>query len=276
MTAHPVPFAKPRFALNAALRNRSYFLIARTGLTERFLLLYPEKDTESSQTAGERLWPKEAEGEDCMKKKKAAIIWLLAAVLLAAGCSGGFDASMYVRGALNNIYLGDPTEYMELVDITEEEAAEEYEQGIEVEADYFLQYYGIGEVSDEVYQQIVDMYKTIYQQSRFEVQEAVRNGDDYNVEVLISPIDVIVNSEEDISAAVDEFVASVDPADYPDDLSINDALAQLVVDVINENMPELGWLDQKSVIVKVEKDEAGYYGLSSDAISQLDQDIIAY
>lgn len=211
-----------------------------------------------------------------MKKKRVAIICVLAAVLLLAGCGGGFDASGYVRGVLNNIYLGDSAEYTKMVDITEEEAAEEYEQGIEVEADFFLQYYGIGEVSDDVYQQIVDMYKTIYQQSKFEVQEAIKNGDDYNVEVLISPIDVIVNSEEDISAAVDEFVAAADPADYPDDLSINDALARIVVDVINGNMPELGWQDQKSIIVKVEKDDAGYYGLNSDAISQLDQDMIAY
>lgn len=211
-----------------------------------------------------------------MKKKRVAIICVLAAVLLLAGCGGGFDASGYVRGVLNNIYLGDSAEYTKMVDITEEEAAEEYEQGIEVEADFFLQYYGIGEVSDDVYQQIVDMYKTIYQQSKFEVQEAIKNGDDYNVEVLISPIDVIVNSEEDISAAVDEFVAAADPADYPDDLSINDALARIVVDVINGNMSELGWQDQKSIIVKVEKDDAGYYGLSSDAISQLDQDMIAY
>ena len=211
-----------------------------------------------------------------MKKKRVAIICVLAAVLLLAGCGGGFDASGYVRGVLNNIYLGDSAEYTKMVDITEEEAAEEYEEGIEVEADFFLQYYGIGEVSDDVYQQIVDMYKTIYQQSKFEVQEAIKNGDDYNVEVLISPIDVIVNSEEDISAAVDEFVAAADPADYPDDLSINDALARIVVDVINGNMPELGWQDQKSIIVKVEKDDAGYYGLSSDAISQLDQDMIAY
>ena len=211
-----------------------------------------------------------------MKKKRVAIICVLAAVLLLAGCGGGFDASGYVRGVLNNIYLGDSAEYTKMVDITEEEAAEEYEQGIEVEADFFLQYYGIGEVSDDVYQQIVDMYKTIYQQSKFEVQEAIKNGDDYNVEVLISPIDVIVNSEEDISAAVDEFVAAADPADCPDDLSINDALARIVVDVINGNMPELGWQDQKSIIVKVEKDDAGYYGLSSDAISQLDQDMIAY
>ena len=209
-------------------------------------------------------------------KKKTAVIFMLAAVLMLAGCVGGFDATKYVRGVLKNIYLGDSAEYCEMVDITKEEAADEYEQGVEVEADFFLQYYGIGGVSDEVYQQIVDMYKTIYQQSKFEVQEAVKNGDDYNVEVLIDPIDVIVNSEEDISAAVDEFIETADPEDYPDDQSINDALAEVVVDVINGNMPKLGWLEQKSIIVKVEKDSEGYYGLTSDAISQLDQDMIAY
>ena len=81
---------------------------------------------------------------------------------------------------------------------------------------------------------------------------------------------------DDTSPSAAPEVPAPDPADYPDDLSINDALARIVVDVINGNMPELGWQDQKSIIVKVEKDDAGYYGLSSDAISQLDQDMIAY
>lgn len=71
-----------------------------------------------------------------MRKKRAAIVCVLAAVLLLAGCGGGFDADRYVLGVLNNIYLGDSTEYREMVDITEEEAAEEYEQGIEIEADF--------------------------------------------------------------------------------------------------------------------------------------------
>ena len=127
---------------------------------------------------------------------------------------GGFDASKYVQGVLNNIYLGDSAAYMEMVDITAEEAKEEYEQGVEVEADFFLQYYGLDTVSDEVYQEIVDMYHQIYSKSKFEVKEAVKNGDDFNVEVVISPIDVIVNSEDAISAAVDEFIANANADDY--------------------------------------------------------------
>ena len=142
-----------------------------------------------------------------MKKMAAAVVAMVTALALTA-CAGGFDASKYVQGVLNNIYLGDSAAYMEMVDITAEEAKEEYEQGVEVEADFFLQYYGLDTVSDEVYQEIVDMYHQIYSKSKFEVKEAVKNGDDFNVEVVISPIDVIVNSEDAISAAVDEFIAN--------------------------------------------------------------------
>ena len=167
-----------------------------------------------------------------MKKMAAAVVAMVTALALTA-CAGGFDASKYVNGVLNNIYLGDSTGYMDLVEITAEEAKEEYEQGISVEADFFLQYYGLDSVSDDVYQQIVDMYKQIYSKSKFEVKEAVKNGDDYNVEVVVSPIDVIVNSEEAISTAVDDFVANANPDDYTDEQVLNDDLAKLVIKVIN-------------------------------------------
>ena len=210
-----------------------------------------------------------------MTKMAAAVVAMVTALALTA-CAGGFDASKYVQGVLNNIYLGDSAAYMEMVDITAEEAKEEYEQGVEVEADFFLQYYGLDTVSDEVYQEIVDMYHQIYSKSKFEVKEAVKNGDDFNVEVVISPIDVIVNSEDAISAAVDEFIANANADDYADEQAVNDALAKLVVDTINGNMANLGYQTEKSIIVKVEKDAQGYYGISDDAISALDQDMIAY
>ena len=122
----------------------------------------------------------------------------------------------------------------------------------------------------------IDMYHQIYSKSKFEVKEAVKNGDDFNVEVVISPIDVIVNSEDAISAAVDEFIANANADDYADEQAVNDALAKLVVDTINGNMANLGYQTEKSIIVKVEKDAQGYYGISDDAISALDQDMIAY
>ena len=209
-------------------------------------------------------------------KKKMAAVWLLAAALFFAGCIGGFDASAYVKGIMDNLYLGDSAGYRQMTDISEEEAAREYELGIEAETDFFLRYYGIGEISGGVREKIEELYRTIYSRSRYEVLEAVPVRDGYQVEVQISPVDVIVNSDADINAAVGAFVLEMDPADYADDRSLNDALAELVVDVITENLPKLGWQDPKSVIVKVEKDGEGRYALGSDAVSSLDQEIISY
>ncbi len=208
-------------------------------------------------------------------RKKAAVLTAMVLALVLTACGAGFDATKYVDGVLKNIYLGDSTTYREMVEITEAEAEEEYLAGIEVEADFFLSYYGL-EVSDEIYQQIVDMYKEIYSHSKFEVKEAVKNEDSYNVEVLISPIDVIVNSEDAIMEAITEFTETANPDDYADEQAIYDAMAQIVIDIINGNMANLGYQDQKSVIVKVEKDAQGYWGVSDDAISALDQDMIAY
>ena len=102
------------------------------------------------------------------------------------------------------------------------------------------------------------------------------DGDAYLVEVRISPIDVVVNSREDVNAAVGAFVLKTDPADYADDRSLNDALALMVADVLLKNLPQSGWQEPRSVIVKAEKGEDGYYRLSGNAVSLLDQEIIAY
>ena len=98
----------------------------------------------------------------------------------------------------------------------------------------------------------------------------------YNVEVLISPIDIIVKNTDAISTTIDDFIATMNPDDYADEQSAYDAVMVSIVDLINADMENLGYEDEISVIVKVEQDENGYYGLSSDAIGQLDQEIIAY
>ena len=54
-----------------------------------------------------------------MKRMAAAVVAMVTALALTA-CAGGFDASKYVNGVLNNIYLGDSTGYMlSLIHISE-------------------------------------------------------------------------------------------------------------------------------------------------------------
>lgn len=209
-------------------------------------------------------------------KKVGSVVLIMAMVLSLTGCAGGFDASKYVKGIMENVYYGEATNYMELVEITKEEAYEEYESGIKVEADYFVQYYNLEEISDDVYQTIVDMYKEIYKAAKFDVKDAVKNGDDYNVEVVISPISLITDSEDEIIEKWEELNNTLNPDDYASNMEINDEYANAVISVIKKNMSNIGYGADKSVIVKVEKDTNGYYMISDDAMMNLDTEVIAY
>ena len=75
--------------------------------------------------------------------KKRNVCMLLAAALscslLLTACGGGgvsaFDATKYIQGLLDKTYLGEFDEYMNVVDITENECEDDYISGLESEAE---------------------------------------------------------------------------------------------------------------------------------------------
>ncbi len=190
--------------------------------------------------------------------------------------AGEFDASGYVNGVLRNIYFGDSFAYREQVNITEEEAREEYEEGLSVEADFFMEYCGIPTLSDDVYQELKNMYRQIYQYSKFEVKEALKDGVDYQVEVLISPIDIISKNMDGLSELIDSFTETITEDNYSDEQEVYDAVMREIIAFIKDDMDNLGYEDQVSVMIMVEQDVDGYYGISSEAVSAIDQEIIRY
>ena len=49
-----------------------------------------------------------------------------------------------------------------------------------------------------------------------------------------------------------------------------------IIAFIKDDMDNLGYEDQVSVMIMVEQDVDGYYGISSEAVSAIDQEIIRY
>ncbi len=262
--------------------------------------------------------------EDIPKRKTCGkigqAVCLLALFLLLGGCASmnsgnssqmtaafaifspfaeaDFDAAGYVQGILDNIYLGDSGQYRRMVEITEEEAYAEYLAGVEAEADYFLKYYNL-EVSEELREDIIKLYQQIYAKAQYEVTGVTKapEGESYQVEVVISPIDVFLHSEEDILDAVAVFIEKADSADYfspeidvmadfwenvnlekfeKEKQQLSDEICRIILKTIRENLPESDYLEERTVVVKVEKDSNGFYSSDSEAIAQMDREIIAY
>ena len=105
-----------------------------------------------------------------MKKRiKQMGALLLAAALCAglAGCGGGgltaSDATVYVQGLMDRTYLGQYNQdYMDLVGVTEEEMEQNYEDGIQVEAEFFCYYFEIEDASEELMEEIRAFYRELY------------------------------------------------------------------------------------------------------------------
>ena len=87
-------------------------------------------------------------------KRVTAAALSLTFVLSLSACGGGGlsadDATTYVQGILDENYKGvyDP-DFLELIDITENEAEETYLSSLETEADFFASAFLIDDLTDE-------------------------------------------------------------------------------------------------------------------------------
>lgn len=219
---------------------------------------------------------------------KNFVVLVMACVMVVslAACSQTLDAIMmqeldatsYVRGVLKATYLGDFKEYMEFVDVDETEAQEDYLAGLEVEMEYFADYFDISEPSDKTKANIVELYKKIYAKSKFEVKDAVKSDSGYNVEVVISPIDILHKADDDFNAYVDDFNARYQTGEFDSltDEQYEDEFAKGILEIVEAYIPQIGYEADKSIVVQVKQDSDGLWFISEEDITNMDEWIVAY
>lgn len=198
----------------------------------------------------------------------AAMALGLSACDLGGGGVSSMDASIYVRGLINQTFLGQFDEdYLKLVDSDEAESQEIYDGNLDVDVDNFAYYYAIDTVSDDLREQIRQLYKDMYAKSKFEVKDAVKSDStSYSVEVVIEPLDIYQRVDsvlEDTMTAFSEqyFIehpevleSSGEPGDPAYD-AYDAAYGQTIVDLFREKLPEAGYFDAQSVVVQLKLNE---------------------
>lgn len=233
--------------------------------------------------------------------KKKSILALAAAAALAvslAGCTSTEDSiKTLVDGNIASIYLDQQNEdYLTLTGQTADEAHQAYEDGIDVEAEYFCNYFGItdsslGEtyddfVTDDIKTEIRDLYKEIYSHTQYTVGDVTKLSDgSYTVQVTVSPINImdlattaVENGTDNAYTQFVESAASLDVSSMTEEEYVQYSMdyAQACIDLVEEQMANIGYEDDKTQSIQVQKDSDGLYRMNDDDWSIFDSYVIYY
>lgn len=231
-------------------------------------------------------------------KKHGVCTTMLAAGVLAGVLSGCGSLSLnmgdesdrmknYVQGYLDLTYKGHfNDEYLQEMDLTEEEAQERYEQGIQVEVEFFQSNVGIFEYpTEEITQKLTELYKEIYSHSDYTVVSSNKlDSGNYVVEVTVRPIDIMTNFTPDDFQAIfetalaDMGVTTQEQLDTMGDeeyQKVDQLYAQQVVQMLEEKMSSIGNGEEKSFTVQIE-DDGDMWSPSRDDFDAIDLAIIDY
>ena len=137
------------------------------------------------------------------------------------------------------------------------------------------------ETTDRLTAELVEMYREVYAHSKYTVDSASRMDENtYSVKVTVEPIDIFHLVADDLdNGAMDELNSR-----YPESFESEAQYAQYevewverMIELVYENLPDLGYLDPTSTLVQVSWDEdENLWGIPDDDFWSLDALIIDY
>ena len=207
-----------------------------------------------------------------MRKVMKKLIVFLASVTVAGsltGCSA-FDASGYVNAILNNAYYNDSVAIVEQQAATAEEALVVYEAGMKAKLDATL---ADVLVSDELYQDYIQLYKDLYANAKFTVGEAVKIDDEtFEVTVSYEKMQVFSEAIADYEVEVADFVnkwteSTLSGGEKPSDEEMNDYLFTKFKECIGEAMTEISYANPQTMVIKVELQENVWVANQEDLLA---------
>lgn len=240
-----------------------------------------------------------------MKRISKLAVVLAAALTLSlalTACDGiplpgsSFDATTYIKGTLDSTYLGIHDEaYLDLVESTEKECEEYYEQNITAEYEQrFSRYFEIDDeyITDETRDGIKDLLRQVYSNAKYEVEAATKlDGGEYSVKVTFHPISLFADFyEDDYDAFADELNAryedvTTEMLDAMTDeeyeafqLKYQEDWASSLLKAMEPKLASVAYQDAVTKLIRVYPDENdnNYYTISDEDYMSMDGLILAY
>jgi len=206
---------------------------------------------------------------------------ILSLSLPLSGCASAKNqVTDFVSGQLALIYRGEYTDsFMAMTHLTPYDCQKLYDAGFNFEPTSFASDFAIdlSLVDSKVSEQILYMYKQIYQHSSFHVSYAGQNDDTYLVRVKIYPLDTLRQAKDHFTELTDSWQARSDAGEF-DGLSGREyetLWANAVIDFVSSFVPLTRTLNSShTVTIRVTLDENGVYWIDHDSLRQIDVFVI--
>ncbi len=196
---------------------------------------------------------------------------------LLSGC-GSFDATGYVKGGLDALYLGEVSdEYLELVVDSRDECLAMYEENILNEAKNFCQMFYV-DVNGEPDEALVSLYKDIFARSRYEVGEAEKTAEGYTVKVMVYPIAVFTESYEELDMYDRDFTQRFNDGEFAEisGSELGKEYLHGMIDIIENSLEGAGYLEPETLVLHLSLDSDGTCHINDEDYAELHNTIIAY
>lgn len=229
-----------------------------------------------------------------MKSMKRILCALLAVLLLTCLSACGDkdkkeegaleeDLAALVQGKLDELYLGQYSEsFLSTMGVTAEDCQQEYQENLEINAEYFARYFEIDNLTDELKAELVEFYKELFSKAQYTVGE-VSQIDETNwaVNVALKPIDLPQQMLDGWDEWMEPFRAKYAGADFD---TMGESVyqkadaewARYAIDLAKDRLQELSYRDEEALAVQVIQNEDGSWTISENDIYTIDDYIVYF
>lgn len=233
-------------------------------------------------------------------KKGTGLLLGGAMAMVLTGCSGSQlkeeDASKCVQVELDATYKGQFDGMVDFyTNVTAEDGREQYDANVQGEAYNFLT--GLGpdnvdgtgavEPTELQLHRAYGIFEDIYAQSKYTIVSSTKQSDGtFAVKVSVEPLDIIHLLDENYEEGFEEFWTKFDAVDVEGmsdeefETWYEDTFAEeyydTLMDVLEAQVDDMGYLDEKSIVIQVQQDEDGSLFFSDEDWMNLDALIIDY
>lgn len=189
-------------------------------------------------------------------------------ILQMTACGKKFDASGYVKSALDANYHQQYSEYAKFVNEDEKELKAEIENSIKENLKQQLADYSQLEESD--YETYYTAVQEVYAKTKYNVKETKEADDGFIVEVEVSPINTMETFTNGLEAKLTETYANENTETVPSDKE----LVAFMSAYMRECNASASYGEPTTVNVDVKKNKDGVYEIPEKGLNELENTMI--